>query len=155
MSPERKQLQILEMSGQYVFHGTGEDITVLEPQQAYKRVAGEREKDGPAAIFASSSADYAIFFAVISKKNCPLGRRASVADSEVKGDGYKLKFKASENTLSQLDDASSGWVYVFDRSQFFIRQEGGIEYANRSPIAPLKKIKVTRKDLPTEIEVVI
>jgi hypothetical protein len=154
MSPERTQLQILEMSGRYVFHGTGEDISVLEPQQAFTRVNGVRQEDGPAAVFASSSADYAIFFAIFSKKNCPLGRKASVADFEVSDSTYKLKFKASKNTISQLEESSCGWVYVFDRDQFHLRQPGGIEYANRQPAKPLKKIKVTRKDLLGTVEAV-
>lgn len=135
------------MSGRYVFHGTGEDIDALEPQQAHTYVEGVRQNDGPAAVFASSSADYAIFFAVMSRKNCPLGRKASVADFEFKDDTYRLHFRASAGTLSQIDDSSFGWVYVFDRTQFHLRQEGGIEYANRQPVKPLKKFKVTRKDL--------
>jgi hypothetical protein len=154
MSPERKNLQVFEMSGRFVFHGTGEDIDMLEPNQAYTYVNGVKQKDGPEAVFASSSADYAIFFAVFSKKNCPLGRRASVGDLELKDDGYKLRFKASANTISQIDDSSFGFVYVFDRSQFQLRQDGGIEYANRQPAKPLKKIKVTKRDLPANIEII-
>lgn len=142
------------MSGRFVFHGTGEDIEVLEPRQAYTYIKGVRQEDGPEAVFASSSADYAIFFAIFSKKNCPLGRRASVGDFESRDDGYRLKFKASSNTVSQIDDSSYGWVYVFDKDQFQLRQEGGIEYFNRQAAKPLRKIKVTRKDLLGNIETI-
>lgn len=151
MSPIRENLSILEASGQYVFHGSGEELDVLEPQQAHNRVNGERVEDGPPAVFATPIVDYAVFMAVFSKRNCPLGRRTSVSTTADK-EGYEIRLRATPATISQVTDASSGWVYVFEKSQFFRREEGGVEYTVRQPVKPLKKVRVTRADLVHPVE---
>lgn len=150
MSPARKKLFILEQTGKYVFHGTGEDIDVLEPRQAHKFTegpGGKGRKDGAPSVFASTSADFAVFFAILNPKNCPLGRHAEVASFSFKDGTYDLRFKASEATLSQLSADSFGYVYVFDKAAFVEREPGGLEYTNRNPVKPLEKIKVTKTDI--------
>jgi hypothetical protein len=149
LSEAKQKLFNLEQTGSYVFHGSGEDIEELEPRQAHNYVDLKKIPDGDPSVFASSKAEYAIFMAIINSKNCPKGRRSLVGVWS-----GKLKFKVTEDTLLQLDESASGWVYIFDKNYFSQRQEGGVQYISLEKVKPIEKIKVTKEDLPDKIEII-
>jgi hypothetical protein len=151
MNQEKEKLLKLEQTGEYVFHGSGELVRIFGPRQAHNFKNEVQEEDGEPAVFASSAADYAIFMAIIHKKNCPQGYYSSAGQSEKDGISY-LRLRATEKTLRQLDDAVYGWVYIFRKDQFTPREEGGIEYVCTHRIAPLKRVRVTKRDLSETIE---
>ena len=153
MSPEKQKLIELAKTGKYLFHGSGDDLEILEPRQAYNIINGEKIPDGEPAVFASRFPDYAILMAIINHKNCPkknYGIIAKVGSEENEG-RYKLKFGANRKALEQLNENSSGLVYVFDKSLFKQRYAG--EYISYNLINPTEKIQVKKRDLPENIEI--
>jgi hypothetical protein len=155
MSPERRQLIDMEKTGAYVFHGSGEELGMLEPRQAYNYLAEHdtEEPDGEPAVFASSLADYAIFMAIINKKNCPDGLHSSSGMSRFDDGSYRLCLRATQQTLDQLIDTAEGWVHVLERSSFTQRADNDIEFACYVPVVPIRKIRVGKGDMPDYIEV--
>lgn len=149
MTPHRLNLRQLESSQKFVFHGSAEDVSELAPHQAHKF----GKDDGAPAVFASASADFAAFFALMNQKNCPLGHHAGVESYSFKDGHYEARFKASKATLDQLNGDSSGFVYVFDRKDFVLREPGGIEYERRTPVKPVAKVRVTKEDILGHITV--
>ncbi len=136
----------------YVFHGSDADVDQLDPRQAVDVVRGP---DGPPAVFASDRADFAIFFAIINRKNCPekgAWLRAG-ADFDEKGIAVP-KFETTQETLNQIQDNASGWVYVFKKEDFNQRPDGGVEYTSKKPVEPFKKVKVFKRDLPENVEII-
>lgn len=148
MSPAKEKLLMLEATGKYVFHGSESSIEVFEPRQAYNYIDGKNYPDGEPAIFASTVAEYAIFMAIINELNCPKGYHSSAGTSS----GI-MRYKATPDTLSQLDKTASGWVYVFDKNLFAQREKDGVEYISYSNVTPIEKIQVSQEDLPSSIEV--
>lgn len=148
-SEAKQKLLSLEKSDNYVFHGSGLVIEEFEPRQAHNYIDGKQVPDGEPAIFASSKAEYAIFMGIINKENCPKGRESRVGEY-----GEDIRFMATKDTLSQIEDTTSGWVYVFNKSDFSQRYENGIVYTSALNAKPIDKIQVTKKDLPDNIEII-
>ncbi len=148
-TPEKQELLRLEATGDYVFHGSDSDIEEFEPRQAHNFIDGENHPDGDPAVFASSVAEYAIFMALINKTNCPKGYR-----SGAEATNGRSTYRATRDTLDQLQNDAAGWVYVFDRGQFNSRKSEGIEYTSSTNVKPLEKIRVSRVDLPPNIDII-
>ena len=148
-SPEKQKLLDLESTGNYVFHGSDGEIEEFEPRQAHNFIDGENHPDGDPAVFASSVAEYAIFMAIINKTNCSKGHRSSSGTTN----GITT-YKATQDTLDQLKEDSSGWVYVFNKDEFENRKEGGVEYTSFANVRPIEKIKVSKIDLPSDIGII-
>lgn len=141
-SPERKQLRELETTGSYVFHGSSADIEELAPRQAVDTVTGPDDEPG---IHASQVADYAIFMAVAA----PLGHSRS---SATESDGsIAMHYGIEKSIRERLDDQMSGWVYVFNKDDF--KQRRLVEWISTKPVKPVFKIKVSKQDLPKNIDV--
>lgn len=141
----KARLEQFEKGGTYVFHGTGYEIDAFEPRQAYNFRNEAFIPDGDPAIWASPVADYAIFMALVNDVNCPAGYHS--------GSGTRtgsLRFRATRKTLEQLTDKATGYVYVFDRSNFTKRDEN--EWFSTTQVAPLERVEVTRSDFTREIE---
>jgi hypothetical protein len=154
MQSGREILLSLEGEGKYVFHGSqNSDIDVMEPRQAYNHKDQIAEKDGDPAVFASKFADYAIFRAIVNENNCPKGVMSTV-DTKYNRDTAWLEFEVSKEAMDQLDENSSGYVYVFDKDAFTPKREGAVEYISTSPVSSVRKIKVMKSDLPPDIKVV-
>jgi hypothetical protein len=151
-SPERLLLEKLESENNWVFHGSGiESLAQLDPRQAYDHKRDETGEvilipDGLPAVFCSQSVDIAIFMAVLNDNNLFNGARTgfSVGDNEV------LEFRATPGVLERLKDEGYGYVYVFSKEKFTPRSN--IETLSYSSVIPDKVIKVTKKDLPNNIE---
>ncbi len=148
MTLAKEELLKLQQTGEYVFHGTHQNLTEFTPQQAFNYDGEKQTADGKPAVFASGYIEYAIFMALITEENCPEGYWS--------GAGLRhgsLSFNATQNTLDQLTDDAQGWIYVFDKDDFQKRDDDDVEYVAYHTIKPIQRIRVTKKDLPENIEV--
>jgi len=153
MSPEKTKLLQLESTHQYVFHGSKEARNVLEPQQAYNYIQGKKVPDGEPAIFASALIDYAIPMALFNKENCPQGVSFSLGMHGESPETATLYVRISQKTLDQLSEKSVGYIHVFPRSPFSLRESGGVEYVSYAPQHPSHIIEVHKWDLTEKIEI--
>lgn len=145
MSDER--LRELERSGRFLFHGSGVAIEKFEPRQAHTIINGKQVPDGKPAIFASPFADYAVFMAIVNRANCPKGHRSGVA-----WENGLLSFTATRETLQQLDESSSGYVYVFNRSNFEkIRPNEWVSY---DPVSAIEVLQVIWEDFKQTVSLI-
>jgi arylsulfatase A-like enzyme len=143
----REKLLSLEKKGEYVFHGSPDDIAVLEPRQAYNKnkKTGNMEKDGEPAVFATPYADIAIFRALINAR-------------EVKGESAskfgindnKLHFSATKNLL-EAAKRKIGKVYILDKQKFQNFEE--MQCRSTRTNKPIEVVEVTADDLPNDIEI--
>ena len=150
ISPEKQELLTLEKSGKFVFHGTAEEVESLEPRQAIDTKKGLDRKP---AVFASVAADYAIFRAILHDRNLPSGASFVFATGATahKDGSFTLKFKAPKAALDALPDSTFGYVYVFDKKSFNQIPGRRVECESNVPVKPIKKIKVLKRDLPSNI----
>lgn len=148
-SPERAKLRTLENEGAWVFHGSGSKIEVLEPRQAYNYPTdSDKEKipDGKPAVFASPSADIAIFMSILNKENAPKGARSGF---DMHDDGT-FEFRTTQATIDQIHNAV-GYVYVFNAKKFIPHTLG--ECISYETVTPDEVVVVSEKDLPRDIEI--
>jgi hypothetical protein len=141
-----QQLAKLEKSGKYVFHGSGEKISIFEPRQAYDFTSGKKKKDDKPAIHASPRIDIACFMGLINKQNCPNGSYSSFHY-----DNGLVSLQATRESLEQLKKPV-GYVYVFNKSDF--KHRNPIEYVAYEKLKPLKTIKIGVNELPNNIETI-
>ena len=156
MSPAKQRLLELEKSGKYFFHGSPNDVEIFEPRQSHNDVNGTLMPDGSPAISASPAVDYAILMAIFNLKNCPKGfssKTSTNADSEDAVD-FKLTFFVNKLGLEQINEDSSGWVYVFDRNDFPIKKSLS-EYRSSVSVKAIERILVKKEDLPPTSELKI
>jgi hypothetical protein len=148
-SPERMRLRDLEAEGKWVFHGSGSKIDGnLEPRQAYNHKKVDSEviamPDDKPAVFATPSADVAIFMSIINKHNAPKGSRSGFGATDEDG----FEFRATKETMDQIHNAT-GYVYVFDKTNFTPRSKR--ESLAYEEVTPNEVVMVTEKDLPKNI----
>lgn len=150
----RDHLLNLEAEEKYVFHGSeNPDLDSLEPRQAYNHKDGIPHPDGDPAVFASAKADYAIMMALINKKNCPAGFESSATSSISKDGEISLSLRANKQAVEQITPDTCGFVYIFDKEAFEPRK-GGVEYLSKVPVTSRNKVRVTKEDLPPQVQVV-
>ncbi|MDO8512636.1 MAG: hypothetical protein Q7S57_05145 [bacterium] len=144
----REKLLALEDEGKYVFHGSPNNIELLEPRQGYNfnEITGEQEKDGNPAVFATQYANLAIFRALINDKNI---KEESSCRSGV--DDAGLHFTASRNLLDYAKTITAK-IYVLDKNSF--SNFDHIQGRSEQPVTPLEVIEVTAEDLPENITVI-
>ncbi len=144
----RERLLLLEKEGKYVFHGSPDTITVLEPRQAYNRSkeTGNMEKDGEPAVFATPYADVAIFRALTDTRGVK-----GESTSQFGIDGDKLHFSATKNIL-EATRTKIGRVYVLDKQKF--QDFKGMQCRSSETNEPIEVIEVTIDDLPQNIETI-
>lgn len=153
MSPHKERLFELEESGKYVFHGSGDQLEKLAPRQAHTYVDGQQLEDGEPAVFASSRIEYAILMAIINRTNC-VGSYHSGAGVHIDEAGVMtLKLRASRETMANLKQDATGYVYVLDKSDFTKRHPKGVEYVAHGEVTPVETITVTREDLSSDVEI--
>jgi hypothetical protein len=151
LSPEKRELLQLEREDKYVFHGSGVNVETLEPRQA---IDVEKGPDGAPGVFASNKAEYAIFMAIVNRSNFPQGFHSRSGAIQSDGSLPVLDFAISKETLNQLQDSSSGWVYVFNKTDFAPHQtKEGIEFVAHTLVTPVRKIHVSKQDLPKDIQI--
>lgn len=147
-SPEKTELLQLEAEGKYVFHGTGVDVEMLEPRQSVDTQTGP---DGNPAVFASDLVDYAVFMAIINKRNFPGGIRSRVSRYGHEDGSHEYAYYVPAGALERLDESATGWVYVYAKEQFNPYKKPG-EFISEVPVTAVRKVLVHRRDLPIHIE---
>jgi len=142
----REKLLALEKEGKYVFHGSPEQIEILEPRQAEKinKKTGEMEKYGEPAIYATVYAETAIFRALINAKDVIGDSESSFGMNE-----SGLHFSTTKNLL-EAAKKKVGKVYVLDRQKF--SNFRGMQCESNESITPLDIVEVSFDDLPNNIE---
>lgn len=143
----KQRLLELEKTGQYLFHGSADEIEVFEPRQAYNWVNGVKEKDGEPAVFASPSIDYAISMALLTSQ---LDVVASAENKEA--EEYTLRISVAKDTFNLLKPDRKGFVYVFNKNNF-PDKNGPAEFVSHKSLKPLEKVIVTKEDLPENLEI--
>lgn len=138
----------LEKEGEYVFHGSPETISILEPKQAFNRndETGNMEKDGEPAVFATPYADVAIFRALINAKDV-----TGESTSRFGVDEDRLHFSATRNLL-EAAKKKTGKVYVLDKQKF--QSFEGMQCRSTEINKPLEIIEVRIDDLPQNIKII-
>lgn len=159
LSEAKKRLLELEGSGHFLFHGSSiSGIETFEPRQSYTYPdpKNDRKKvpDGPPSVSASPWVDIAIFRSITSHKNIrnKSGFRSHFG-SMVDGDKVELHFGLSSKALDNFKPDTKGFVYVFNKNNFFPRNdEKGMEWLSESPVSPVEVIEVHIEDLPDNID---
>jgi hypothetical protein len=143
-----QQLRILAKSGKYLFHGTGNEIKIFEPMQAYNYKNGKRIKDGKPAVHATHLPQVASFMALITKNNFPEHFNCGYFWSD-----RKIHFWADNKTLNKIKGLKSmtGYVYILNKDKFQRRNK--IEWVSFVRIKPYRKIKIDKESLPVRIAV--
>jgi hypothetical protein len=149
ISKEKQELLRLESEGSFVFHGTGEDVELLEPRQA---IDTEKGLDREPAIFASPAADFAIFHAIVNTRNFPQGIQSESGAINHDDGSFELKFALPKESLDSLADSAAGWVYVFDKNDFKNIEGRLAEVESQTKVRPINKIRVSKQDLPSNID---
>lgn len=144
----RAELLELEKTGKYVFHGSPENLKILEPRQAkdYNKDSGKMENHGSPAVCATPYADVAIFRALINAKDVSGESFSSFGKND-----KDLQFSATQNLLDSAKQ-KIGKVYVLDKSQF--GESEGMECRSADTIVPIAIFNVRAEDLPENIKVI-
>ena len=151
MPEGRYALEILERTGQYVFHGSPAVIEVFEPRQAtqFDSKTGKNIPDGEPAVFAADQSLPAIFKGLINGVISPGLNLLSGWRNE----GGSLHFySVKEGIEGARIEGVKAYVYVFDKSDF--EPYRGMEYRCLSVVTPKMTIEITGKDLPYKIEII-
>jgi len=142
-----KELEQLEETGKYVFHGSPHsDITHFELRQGNHNGM----PDGNPAVSATPYVEFAVFRAIINTTNIsiPFSSRFGFQD------GKREFIVSSQEVLDQIQN-KKGFVYVFDKKDFVPYSRDGIAYSNNmewrsyKTISPISVIEVTVDDLST------
>ena len=144
----RKRLLELQETGEYVFHGSLNDIDILEPRQAFiwDEEKGKRVKDGNPSVFATPYADIAIFRALVNRQGVNEPSRSQFGEEKEKG----LSFAATKNLL-EAAKGKRGKVYVLKKEDF--DHCFGSECVAEREVVPVEVIEVHFDDLPPSITV--
>ena len=150
----RDDLKKLEEAGEYLFHGSPDEIDVLEPRQPYifDKNVDRMVPDGEMAVVASPYFEIALFRAVVNNKNTPDGHSSGFGyDEKTK----KIELRMSENTFKQLQN-KVGYVYVLDKKYFSPRDPNRpkmMEWRATGRVKPIQIVKVAFQDLSKDIVV--
>lgn len=148
LSP-KERLHNIERIGNFLFHGSFGKFDYLEPRQAYHAVQGmeEFETHGEPGVFATDSADLAVFKAIMNGDNFP-GKKLLMKYSS---HNNQLHFATNQVISGDLTD-KKGFVYILDREHFTKISDS--EYKITSKIIPEDIISVSGNDLPSNINLI-
>jgi hypothetical protein len=142
-----EQLRELEKTGTYLFHGTSRIINGnFEPRQAYTLRNRINVKDGEPAIYATPLLDLAIFMATVTPKNAPKNFH-----SRFNRDQNGINLLMNSDTRGQLNENSSGYLYVFNKKDF--KERSPIEFFSNVKVSPIECCDVKFGDLILEVKV--
>ena len=151
MSENKKRLLTLEAERKFVFHGSALKIEELEPRQPMicKERLKKEIKHGNPCVSATSSADIAIFRAIINKHNFPFIDYQSSFGLDEKEDEYY--FNTTDKVLSRVK-GKIGYVYVLSIKNF--KKFSNIEYRSENPEKPIEIISIDYNDLSDNIKII-
>ena len=142
----KEKLINLEKEDKYVFHGSPDrDIELFELRQGKHK----GEPDGRPAVSTTLYVEFAIFRAIINRKN--ISQHSSSFGITPKGE--KEFIVSSKEILEQAKD-KKGYVYIFNKKDFepYDRnhkpKESNMEWRSYLPVKALDILEVTFADLP-------
>ena len=141
----RKALEILD-NGEYLYHGSSFKVEELEPRQAYNWSTGEKMPDGDPVVFATDNYERAIFMAVLKELQ---GTHGTSIEKDEKTCHFRIDKRKAEQLKERPD--VSGYVMVLPKKSF--TKKGG-DYRSKIAVSPQFCIKVTKEDLPENIEII-
>lgn len=150
-----EHLREMERTGNYLFHGSPDGtIETLEPRQStHTEDSGETIEDGNPAVSATPYLDLAIFRGIVNKKNINFPHKSGFGLTR-NSEANTLLFDISdEQTLTEAFNNKTGFVYVFNRSEFQpysrnnIADDASMEWRSYAPVKPIEVIEVYSKDL--------
>lgn len=150
VSIAKQELLQLEAENKFIFHGTDAETDVIHPRQA---VDSTRGPVGDPAIYGSAIAETAIFYAIMKARNFSNGSVTSCESSHVNPDTGEVtsEYRISKEDFKQLNNDASGYVYIFNKSEFAPAGKMSPEHSRDKAIQPIKRIAVTKADLPKNI----
>lgn len=139
--PKYRFLQYLTRKGRFVFHGSNNmDIDIFEPRKQ-TLFNGKLTK----AVFASSEANWSMFYAVFDRNKLVGGfRNGCLAYKDEKYHYYSLN-KPTMNS----NPWTAGKIYIFPKRKFTPSDSGKIrfdEWVCHEPVTPVGQIEVDAKD---------
>ncbi|NCS99149.1 hypothetical protein GW764_03100 [Candidatus Parcubacteria bacterium] len=141
------ELRELEKTGKYLFHGSSEYInSVFVPRQAYNDKAGKRLNDDKPGVHSTPILDIAIFMATVTRKNAPDNFHSRF---HTEGDEIKLSF--NRDTSEQINDDSSGYVYIFNIDDFKKRSDA--QYISYNEVESSNVVEVKFSDISIPVDV--
>ncbi len=144
----KEGLKQMEVSGNYVFHGSPSVITSFEPRQAYTEVNGESVMDGKPAIFASSEIETPIFRSIFHESNFN-GLQGSFKIGFSNKEEEKSFIEANQAAIN-VSQNNKGYVYVFEKKYFHLR--GNNEWISEQNIRPCAIFYSSFKDIGLSIK---
>ncbi|EKE28390.1 MAG: hypothetical protein ACD_3C00067G0024 [uncultured bacterium (gcode 4)] len=112
MSESIEKLLKYEKSWKYVFHGSLENLSILEPRQAYLYIDWKLEKDWRPAVFATPYSWVAIFRSLINEFNTDWDSGSGFGIND-----WVLFFAASRNLLESARN-KIGKIYILEKRNF-------------------------------------
>lgn len=139
--PKYRFLQYLTLKGDFVFHGSNNvGIDIFEPR-AQTLFNGKLTK----AVFASSEANWSMFYAVLDRNKLIGGfRNGCFVYRDIKYHYYSL----NKLTLNN-NPWTTGKIYIFPKSNFSPSDTGKIpfdEWICHDLVRPASQLKVSAKD---------
>jgi hypothetical protein len=148
----REKLLAFEKENRFVFHGSPDEIKILEPRQplVFNVQKKKREKHGEPCVAATPYADIAIFRAIINQKNYPTGDYVSFFKVSKEG---LMEFGTTKQVLERIKE-KKGFVYVLNKEAFKRFSNSNMEWRASEAIKPEDVFLVTAEDLPSNIQIV-
>lgn len=125
-------LRRLEASGQYLFHGSPDEIAVLEPRDPVTDATDDPENKRT-AVYAYSSAALGVQRAIVDRRNVE-------GDWDIAGGTDPDDPSAPLLVTTSNLPLGNGYVHVLPRGSF--RHTGGYQWVSESRVAPVATVKV-------------
>jgi len=144
----RKAIEFLAKTGDYVFHGSWQKLSELEPRQPYSH----KKADGKPSVCASEEHEISIFKSLVNTPTCKTQKRFS-GWSTGENENNDITFSATKGAMEGAERENAiGYVHVFRKSDF--KKYQGMEYRTDKNIKPLFVVEVKKTDLPKDIKIV-
>lgn len=152
-----EHLREMERTGNYLFHGSPDGtIETLEPRQGtHTEDSGKIIEDGDPAVSATPYLDLAVFRGIVNKKNIKFPHTSGFGLTRNSESNMLLFDISDEQTLTEAFNNKTGFVYVFNRSDFRpysrnnIADDASMEWRSFAPVQPIEIIEIHSEDLPT------
>jgi hypothetical protein len=149
----REALEKLAETKQFVFHGSPDNIAILEPRQAIN----DDQPHGKPGVSAApdESFELAIFMALVgSRKNQPSRPHGIRYTGFSVSDGVDGRGDLHANRLAYEDATSPGafgYVHVLTKKDFEHFEDR--EWRAYKPVSPVLAVRVTAKDFPKNVTI--
>lgn len=139
--PKYRFLQYLTLQGDFVFHGSNHmSIDIFEPRKQ-TLFNGQLTQ----AVFASTEANWSVFYAVLDRNKLTGGFRNGCLVYK----GKKYHYYSLNQSTMKNNPWTSGKLYIFPKNKFKPSDTGKFrfdEWVCHEPVKPLSRLEVGPKD---------